>query len=263
MKSIWDINFLEEDQFSKLEELLSCGADPNEERDFDGAVQTPLFRACIKHKKEVVKLLLKFGANPNYLSNACGTPLHFATCVRDIEICQLLIDNGANVNLLRTYLSLPFLPKNFKSSPISIAAQRGYLEIVELLLERGCNPNVYIDRGSNTPLGFAAENGHLDVMMALLEGGADPSYQGEGWFSTSPLFTAVVENQLEAVKLLVEAGANINSHNGLLGATPLHAAQHLQRDVSPEIRQYLTEHGAVARLYPLAEILVLFGIVTY
>lgn len=263
MESIWNINFRDKNQLSKLEELLSCGANPNEERDFDGVIETPLFVACSKHQKAMAKLLLDFGADPNYLSNAAGTPLYVAVCVKDIELSKLLIDNGADVNLLGEYSLLPFLPKNLKSSPINVASARGYLEIVKLLLERGCNPNVYISYGSNTPLGSAAENGHLDVMMALLEGGADPSYQGEGWFSTSPLFTAVVENQLEAVKLLVEAGANINSHNGLLGATPLHAAQHLQRDISPEIRQYLTEHGAVARLYPLAEILVLFGIVTY
>jgi hypothetical protein len=62
---------------------------------------------------------------------------------------------------------------------------------------------------------------------------------------------------------LVEQGADINSRNGLLGATPLHAAQHLQHKIDPEIRQYLVEHGAVARLYLLVEILALFGIVTY
>jgi ankyrin repeat protein len=261
MESIWDINFRDTNQLAKLEKLLSCGVNPNEARDFDGVIETPLFVACAGHQKAMVKLLLKFGADPNYLSSVAGTPLHVAVCVKDIELSKLLIDNGADVNLLREYSLLPFLPKNLKSSPISVASKRGYLEIVKLLLERGCNPNIYISYGSNTPLGFSAENGHLDVMMALLEGGADPSYQGEGWFGTSPLFTAVVENQLEAVKLLVEAGADINSHNGLLGATPLHAAQHLQRD--PEIRQYLIEHRAVARLYPVVEILVLFGIVTY
>ncbi|MGC9385274.1 MAG: ankyrin repeat domain-containing protein, partial [Kosmotogaceae bacterium] len=201
MQSIWDIEFFEENQFSKLEKLLSCGANPNEEKDIDGGIQTPIFMACADRRKEVVQVLLKFGANPNYLSKVWGTPLYVATCIRDVEICELLIDSGADVNLSRAYSLLPFLPKLSKKSPISIAAQRGYLEIIKLLLDRGCNPNVYIDRGSNTPLGFAAENGHLDVMMALLEGGADPSYQGEGWFSTSPLFTAVVENQLEAVKL--------------------------------------------------------------
>jgi len=62
---------------------------------------------------------------------------------------------------------------------------------------------------------------------------------------------------------LVEQGADINSHNGLLGETPLHAAQHLQHKIDPKIRQYLIQHGAVARLYPLAEILALFGILAY
>jgi hypothetical protein len=62
---------------------------------------------------------------------------------------------------------------------------------------------------------------------------------------------------------LVEQGADINSRNGLLGATPLHAAQYLRHKIDPEIRQYLVEHGAVARLYLLVEILALFGIVTY
>ena len=58
--------------------------------------------------------------------------------------------------------------------PLHIAAQNGYLEIVELLLEHGANPNVQ-DNDGRTPLHYAVENCHVDVARVLLDHGADPT----------------------------------------------------------------------------------------
>jgi ankyrin repeat protein len=264
MAVIWDLDFLAEDGGARLEEVLSSGANPDEERDINGyGKETPLIFACMCQKTESVEILLKFGANPNYISNCRGTPLSIAAGLGDLELCQKLIGFGADIHLLWTVSSfLPFLPDSIKGSPLYEAANDGHTDIVSFLLKNGVNPEHIINiTGNNTPLGIAAKNGHFEVVKALVQGGADVNFKG--FFAPSPLFSATINNHSNIVRFLVEQGADINSRNGLLGATPLHAAQHLQHKIDPEIRQYLVEHGAVARLYLLVEILALFGIVTY
>ncbi len=55
----------------------------------------------------------------------------------------------------------------------------------------------------------AAANGDLPVMQILLEFGADPNALNES--SENPLGFAVAYEQLEAVKLLVNSGAEVNN----------------------------------------------------
>lgn len=55
-------------------------------------------------------------------------------------------------------------------SPLHYASQYGHKEIVELLLQRGCFPQIETrDKKLNTPLHLAIANGHEDVVRCLLE----------------------------------------------------------------------------------------------
>ncbi|KAI1174743.1 heterokaryon incompatibility protein-domain-containing protein [Nemania sp. FL0916] len=57
-------------------------------------------------------------------------------------------------------------------SPLHHAAQRGYLTIVELLLEAGADVNSR-DYQGKTPIALARKNGHVDVVRFLISAGAD------------------------------------------------------------------------------------------
>jgi uncharacterized protein len=123
--------------------------------------------------------------------------------------------------------------------------------MVKVLLAHGANPNLrlrkpIIGRHNNlvgdtslgegtTPLLRAAKANDLPVMRLLLDGGAD---------STIPLkdrtTTAMVATSLDAIKLLVEHGVDVNAFN-INGQTLLHNAA--QRG-STAIIQYVADQGA-------------------
>jgi ankyrin repeat protein len=54
----------------------------------------------------------------------------------------------------------------------------GHGAVVQLLLERGANPNIRDEGDDAMPLHFAAERGDLDVVRLLVEHGADPVGEG-------------------------------------------------------------------------------------
>ena len=74
--------------------------------------------------------------------------------------------------------------------PISAAAERNHVAIVDLLLDAGADPN--LPEGPNCPRGFAlwaaSRFGHRTVAERLLEAGADPNAQVES--SGSPTASA-------------------------------------------------------------------------
>ena len=71
------------------------------------------------------------------------------------------------------------------------------------------------------PLIQATVKGNLDAVKALLDSGADPSVAREGGLTA--LHIAVGENKLEIAKLLLEKGADTGSRQEA-GGTPLHVA---------------------------------------
>ena len=100
-----------------------------------------------------------------------------------------------------------------------MAAQRGDLEKVKLLLEKGANVN-YKDTIvlGHTPMTIAAAFGHTDVVLLLLDHGAAANQQNED--GVSALQCAASTTKSEMVKLLLDRGADVN-HRDKIGRTPL------------------------------------------
>ena len=82
--------------------LLEYGANPNF-LDKNG-LYSPLSEACVTNRVSVAKLLLKYGADVNYQYNKSESALRVAAkgC-KNFELVRLLLDNGANLNLTDTY----------------------------------------------------------------------------------------------------------------------------------------------------------------
>ncbi|KAL2156133.1 hypothetical protein VTH82DRAFT_878 [Thermothelomyces myriococcoides] len=59
------------------------------------------------------------------------------------------------------------------NTPLQIAALNGFVDIVRLLVDAGCNLDC-VNNEKDTPLIDAVENGHLDVVKILLDAGVNP-----------------------------------------------------------------------------------------
>ena len=101
------------------------------------------------------------------------------------------------------------------NSALHYAAQGGQARVTSALLAAGANV-MHRGRVGLTPLHNAASNNSLDVIRLLLDAGADidaPRKPGDG---ETPLSQAAWKNKIPAIEMLVESGANIDSPS-LLG----------------------------------------------
>ena len=74
-------------------------------------------------------------------------------------------------------------------SPLWLACDRGHIECVRLLLEKGSDTDVS-NRSRQTPLFVACRSGHAECAQLLLERGADPNALDDN--GRSPLMAACV-----------------------------------------------------------------------
>jgi ankyrin repeat protein len=111
------------------------------------------------------------------------------------------------------------------------AAASGNADRVRELIEGRAKPDGR-PSGEPTPLIAAASRGHVDVIRVLLAEGAGPNFRhGGSREGTTALAEAVQNKQVEAARLLVDAGADVNfvsstDYSGLPN-TPLSMAAEL------------------------------------
>lgn len=94
-----------------------------------------------------------------------------------------------------------------------IAIKQKNVSLIQQYLQAGkLNPNLKFRRDSL--LTTAINENQLEILKLLLENGADPNLKSyENGRSEPPLITATRLNNLKAVELLVSHGANIQSSN--------------------------------------------------
>lgn len=113
------------------------------------------------------------------------------------------------------------------------AATNGNLQIVRLLLDNGLNSAGREIHGL-TVFHRLAWEGHEAALRILLEHGVDIDEQDE--HGRTALHLAVRhEKSLDAFKLLLEWGADVNVHEPVSGYTPLHTAVFMESPVAVEL----------------------------
>ena len=109
---------------------------------------------------------------------------------------------------------------------MNVAARRGYVPVVELLIAAGADVNKISSSGI-TPLFYAIVWGHADVVARLLAAGANVHKTCTDG-AIPPLSIAAAEGHVDIVEMLLASGADVNQANQTfaLGSTPLCTAAH-------------------------------------
>jgi ankyrin repeat protein len=121
-----------------------------------GKKQTPLHLACRKGHTDIVKLLLKYHAVSNLQDEEGNTALHYAI---NMESADCLLSEEYKTN--------PNIPNRRGQTPLHVAAAKGNVGIIDLLIRHGADQDILDDQGQ-TAFHFAAANGHSSVILILL-----------------------------------------------------------------------------------------------
>ncbi|KAL8732257.1 MAG: hypothetical protein Q9166_002829 [cf. Caloplaca sp. 2 TL-2023] len=194
---------------------------------------TALSAAASNQHADAVQLLLNHGANPDLLVSNYASALQRASYRSGASnIIEMLFANGADAN----FDAEPCQDKN-DSSPERCSV---CTDNAKVLLEFGSDVN---QRGGRcgTCLQAAAYGGHTATMTVLLDAGAEINEHHVGCYG-SALIAAIVNSQHEAVKLLLERGADPNVRAGPKYHYPIIAAARLWENVD-EV-QLLIDAGA-------------------
>jgi ankyrin repeat protein len=160
------------------------------------APASPVADAAMHGDKAGVAALLKQRADVNAPQPDGATAIQWAAYKNDLATADVLIAAGANVKT----------PNRDGATPLQLASINGNAAMIEKLLAAGADPNERSPRGE-TPLMFASRNGNPDAMKVLLDHQTDGNAK-ENLRGTTALMWAVEQRHAEAVRLLVQRGAN-------------------------------------------------------
>ncbi len=186
-----------------LKLLIAAGANVNKENQKG---ETPLFKAVSSNSIECVKILISapgidvnkglYKEETDWLTTEMGSPLACALQRNHTECVKLLLGApGIDVNKEGEY----------KGTPLSWALENKHTEYVKLLLAA---PGIDVNKKNSygqTHLYTAAEAGHAEYVKLLLDA---PGIDTSEW---NPLTLAVLKNDTEAIKKLIQSHANVNS----------------------------------------------------
>ena len=187
---------------NKVKEILASGANVNDDRGREGF--SPLTLA-------VLGKCLQFDDKSDK---------HWVACPSDSNIVKQLIASGADVNARNKHTSFTVL---------RYAVRTGNADIIKLLIDAGAKVNIANDHKPN-PLNGAVASGNADIVKLLLDAGADPNAVEYAFLSKkayaflknyvldgpldgliTPLSLAIRDDNSDIVKLLLDAGADINA----------------------------------------------------
>jgi ankyrin repeat protein len=241
------------------EVLFFLEAHPELVRECDRMQQSPLHLSVFHRLRATIDHLLKGGANVNCQDADGDTPLHVAAMYADSEMVDYLLQHGADPVVLNKHGLSPLAVaveshNDFREAiadsllhagssidlndAVALARQRDVLDILHH------DPRAVLncrqpDRLVQDAIDVSIEN--CDILKAVLEHGADPNRHRPEL--EPPLIYALISPSIspEAIRLLLEHGADVHVRNNA-GEAVLTVAR--DSGQSPAILEILTQAGA-------------------
>ena len=202
--------------------MLEKGVNPNLE---DNVGRTPLISAILYNNFKTIKLLLDYGADPEYPCSKlnCTNPIKFVLMFGKLEVLQIFEEYGVDLKE----------PRHQKNCAINSVVISGNVATVEYLRLKGwdihARDNCYPVLGSETVsmlkymislgedplirdevgnnlLHYTSWMGKIDVVKEIIAMGEDVNYAG--YNGITALMVAANYHELEIVKVLINAGAD-------------------------------------------------------
>lgn len=217
------------------ERILACLLQqPMTQQDRERFLNTALQSAAHWTKLDLCKWLLDQSANPGFRGGTWGCALTAAVSNQHIIdsaginnrrlIIDLLLRRGANINPSPMPNAEPNhnpdVDADMHPSPLTAALNIRAHNSATMLLAAGADPNI---PGGNLHTSLQSAARYCSSMVGpLLAAGADPNIVGGAQFGTA-LHAAAYAHEVESIKLLLAAGADVCAMGGKYG-TVLQAA---------------------------------------
>lgn len=187
-----------------------------------------LHQSALGNQLVLEKILLERPALVNFRDYDRRTALHIAASEGQLAICQFLVSKGARYNRV----------DRWGGSPLDDAHRHKHTGVVKFLKKQGAK---FGSTSQVTNFILAASEGDVEEVQAFLDYGSIDLDQGD-YDNRTALHLAASEGQLEIVRMLCDAGANVNVEDRW-GNGPLDDARDAKKN-SADMMKILLLHGA-------------------
>lgn len=222
------IEVVKHKDINTTKQLLESGVNPNiKEKKFSS-----LHIALLEKDYDIAKLLLEHGANPNQYvkTKKFNIPLFAVTNkFDDQKFLKLFLEYGANANELDSFYTLSAAISKNKLENIDLLVEKGFdihatnddnitllnyaimskkpYKTIKYLIDKKIDVNKVSKRNKTALLYSIDKNSDPKVTKLLLDAGADINFKNS--LGSNALSLAIMNSNEEALKLLIEYGANI------------------------------------------------------
>ena len=173
---------------------------------FEGMLNAP----DVFHKEHIEKtreILRRFKRARQFIGSEL---LLWTIAERHLKAAKHLIET-MDVNVISASSNEVLVSSHWiNHTALTLAIERGYIEIAKLLIDKGANINIQ-NREGHTALMLASIEGHIEIAKLLIDKGANINIQNREGHTA--LMLASIEGHTEIAKLLIDKGANINIQN--------------------------------------------------
>ena len=209
---------------------------------FESGPQRSLADASAKGAVKEIQRILSAGAQINFQGQEGMTALLWAFLQQNKKGYQCLLEQGADPNLQMTKSALTSDGVTDGNSATSLAAMHEDPWYLELALKHGGNPNIVNPFKAVTPvfqcimfLERSRPRTRLEQLKLLINAGADLNFRNRS--DITPMMYAVRLNRYDMVYLMLEAGADPTLKTKW-GTTIVYEIKESQTDPKSELYQW-------------------------